>query len=448
VVTSPTREEVIATARAFFECAHKPEPFIAGHSYIPVTAKSLDQSDIAALIDAALDMWLTSGRFATDFERRLGRVLNSKSHALLVNSGSSANLLAISCLTSPLLRNIGLTPLQRGDEVITAAAGFPTTVNPVIQNGLIPVFIDVDLNTLNALPETVLRARTTKTKAVVLAHTLGNPFRADILSQWCHQENIFLIEDCCDALGATIDSSEGNSVSVSSFGTYGTLSFYPAHHITMGEGGAVVSTNGRLRKIAESMRDWGRDCWCEPGHDNTCGKRFDWKFEQLPHGYDHKYVYSQIGYNLKATDLQAAIGLSQLEKLTGFIEIRRENWTGLHRGLTSSPVLNKHLKPVQPTPGSNPSWFGFPIHCLGGVNRRRLTTYLEEHKVGTRLLFGGNLTRQPAYKNVEMRIDGTLTNTDQILEHTFWIGVHPLIRDAHRAYILEQLEAGVKHALV
>ena len=448
MANTPTRQDVVAAAQSFFEAEHAPQPFVAGKSYIPVTAKLLDKADMAALIEAALDMWLTAGRFSAEFERTFGKQLASKSRALLVNSGSSANLLAISALGSPLLEQHGLRPLVRGDEVITAAAGFPTTVNPILQNGFVPVFVDVDLNTLNALPETVMRAKTSKTKAVMLAHTLGNPYRADLISQWCKQENLYLVEDCCDALGATITSSDGKQVPVSSFGVFGTFSFYPAHHITMGEGGTVISTDSRWQKIAESIRDWGRDCWCEPGRDNTCEKRFDWKIGDLPDGYDHKYIYSQIGYNLKATDLQASIGLSQLQKLPQFVAARRENWEALFDGVTASPILKRHLRPATPTPGTNPSWFGFPLTCQSGVSRKILVTYLEDHKVGTRLLFGGNLTRQPAYKNAEIRIDGKLTNSDQILDHTFWIGVHPKIEQTHRTYMLEQLEAAVKAALV
>ena len=340
-----------------------------------------------------------------------------------------------------MMNDLKLKPLEKGDEVITAAAGFPTTVNPIVQNGWIPVFVDVDFMTINALPETVMAARTSKTRAVVLAHTLGNLYRSDILAEWCKKENLYLIEDCCDALGASIGP---NDAPVGSFGDYATCSFYPAHHITMGEGGAVISKNGRLKRVAESIRDWGRDCWCEPGKDNTCGKRFGWTLGDLPCGYDHKYTYSNIGYNLKATDMQAAVGLSQLKKLPRFIEARRSNWKKLYDGIKSSRTLSEKLTPVEPTAGTKPSWFGFAIHTAPEVNREKLVEFLENHKVGTRLLFGGNITKQPAYKHVDFRVHGDLTNTDRIMNRTFWIGVHPALDDRKIAYMLEQLESGLR----
>jgi len=323
--------------------------------------------------------------------------------------------------------------------VITLAAGFPTTVNPIVQNGWKPVFIDIDLTTLNGLPEKIFEARTSKTKAVILAHTLGNPFRSDLVSEWCKKEGIYLIEDCCDALGATVSGKP-----VGSFGEFATLSFYPAHHITTGEGGAVISADGKWKLIAESMRDWGRDCWCEPGVDNTCKKRFDWQLGELPCGYDHKYTYSHIGYNLKVTDMQAALGVSQLKKLPQFIEARRRNWKTLYDGVKASPILSKFLTPVEPTPNTNPSWFGFPMHAADSIDRDKLTRNLEAKKIGTRLLFAGNLTKQPAYTGVDYRIHGSLENTDRVMTKTFWLGVHPMLTSAMTTYMLETLEKEIK----
>jgi CDP-6-deoxy-D-xylo-4-hexulose-3-dehydrase len=344
------------------------------------------------------------------------------------------------------MADLKMKPIEKGSEVITAAAGFPTTVNPIIQNGWVPVFVDVDLTTLNALTETIQAARTPKTRAVVLAHTLGNPYRADQLAEWCKKEGLYLVEDCCDALGAKIHTAEGPNP-VGSFGEFATLSFYPAHHMTTGEGGAVIPRDGRLKRVAESVRDWGRDCWCEPGKDNTCGKRFGYQLGDLPCGYDHKYTYSNIGYNLKGTDLQTAMGLTQLQKVDRFIAARNSNWAKLKAGVENSPSLREHLRVVQPTPGTQPSWFGFPMHCSEAIDREKLVAFLEERKVGTRLLFGGNLTRQPAYRQVEYRVHGTLENTDQIMRSTFWVGVHPALDDARIAYMLEQLEAGIVKAL-
>lgn len=432
------RNQLLSLSENYFQKRFASSEFIPGKTYIPVTAKKLDSEDLRFLLDASMDLWLTTGRFGRSFEKDFAAFVGSKVPSLLVNSGSSANLVAISALSSPQLKKLGLKPLEKGDEVITVAAGFPTTVNPIVQNGWVPVFVDVDLRTLNALPEKIMEAKTTKTKAVVLAHTLGNPYRADILSNWCKKEGLFLIEDCCDALGATI----GNEW-VGSFGSFSTYSFYPAHHITMGEGGAVICRDSVLRRIAESIRDWGRDCWCEPGVDNTCGKRFGWTLGSLPAGYDHKYTYSHIGYNLKVTDMQAAIGLSQLKKAATFVEARRANWKKLRAGLETSSRLLNHFTPVEPTEGTNPSWFGFPIHVKESLSREKVVAFLEENKVGTRLLFSGNLTRQPAYQNTEHRIVGTLSNTDKIMKDTFWIGVHPLLDEKRISYMLEQLERAV-----
>lgn len=438
------RHELLAMAQEYFKKTNPPKKFVAGETYIPVTAKQVDGQDLAYLIDASLDMWLTAGRYAKDFEREYSKYFGRTSKSLLVNSGSSANLVAISSLGSKELEKFGMRPLERGDEIITVAAGFPTTVNPIIQNGWIPVFVDVEFKTLNATLELIQVARSPKTRAVVLAHTLGNPFRADLVAEWCKKEGLFLIEDCCDALGATLDAAPGahhGTRPVGSFGDFATSSFYPAHHITMGEGGAVIPRDGRLKKIAESIRDWGRDCWCEPGKDNTCGKRFDWTLGDLPEGYDHKYIYSHIGYNLKVTDMQAALGISQLTKLDGFIRARRENWTYLRRGIQASPILSEKLRPVEPTETSNPSWFGFAMYCRDGINRDHLVRKLEDRKVGTRLLFAGNMLKQPAYKNIEHRVSGSLENTDKVMRQLFWIGVHPNLTHEQMNYMLEQLEA-------
>lgn len=435
-----SREEILGAVRSFHqEGQDRAKNFIAGQTYIPVTAKTIEADDLSTLVDSCLDQWLTAGRFARDFEAQLAARVARPHPALLVNSGSSANLLAISSLGAPMLEKFGKLPLKLGDEIITAAAGFPTTVNPLIQNGWIPVLIDVEPETLNANIEAVKAARSKKTRAVVLAHALGNAFRADELARWCREEGLFFVEDCCDALGTTIGGAPAGS-----FGDYATFSFYPAHHITMGEGGAVIARDAGLRRIAESLRDWGRDCWCEPGKDNTCGKRFGWKLGDLPEGYDHKYTYSNIGYNLKATDMQAALGCSQIAKLDRFNAKRRENWSLLREGLRSSPLLSSRLRAVEPTQGTEPSWFGFAVHCDAALNREKLMSFLEEKKVGTRPLFGGNLTRQPAYQHVRYRVSGSLENTDAIMRHTFWLGVHPGI-DAERVqYMLECLEEGLR----
>lgn len=436
-----TRADLLAGSRAYFEREFQAKPFVPGETYIPVTAKVLDADDLEHLMDATLDLWLTAGRFSRDFEAKIPEYFGRKGGGLFVNSGSSANLVAVSSLGARMLKDLGLKPLQKGDEVITVAAGFPTTVNPIIQNGWVPVFVDVDPKTLNATPEMVMAARTPKTRAVVIAHTLGNPYRADVLAAWCQREGLYLVEDCCDALGAKIGDQPAGS-----FGDFATLSFYPAHHITTGEGGAVIPRNGRWKRVAESVRDWGRDCWCEPGKDNTCGKRFGYQLGQLPCGYDHKYTYSNIGYNLKGTDLQTAIGLSQLKKLDRFVKARRENWQFLREGIQGNPTLREHLQPVEPTEGTTPSWFGFPMHCAAGIDREKVVTHLESRKVGTRLLFGGNLTRQPAYLDSEFRVHGNLNATDEIMKRTFWIGVHPALDARRMTYMLEQLEAAVKAA--
>lgn len=434
------RDAIINMAKKYYDGKMAQQPaFVPGESYIPVTAKVVDSDDLGLLLEASLDMWLTAGRFGRDFEAAFPKYFDRQTKALLVNSGSSANLVAVSSLGSHLLRDFGKEPIQPGDEVITVAAGFPTTVNPIVQNGWTPVFVDVDLQTINALPEKIMAAKTSKTKAVVLAHTLGNPYRSDILQEWCQKENLYLVEDCCDALGAKVQGR-----AVGSFSDYATTSFYPAHHITMGEGGAVLSRDGRFKKIAESIRDWGRDCWCEPGKDNTCKKRFNWQLGGLPDGYDHKYIYSQVGYNLKVTDMQAALGVAQLKKLEGFIEKRRANWSYLYKGIKNSPLLSELLSPIEPTPGTEPSWFGFPMICHDSLNREKIVASLENKKVGTRLLFAGNLIKQPAYKNVNYRVYGDLKNTDTIMNKVFWIGVHPALDQKKLDYMLEQLETATK----
>lgn len=432
---SELRAKAIEAAKVYHQAKNKNEKFVAGKSYIPVTAKVVDEEDLAFLIDASLDMWLTAGRYAREFERHFGTFFGRTTQSLLVNSGSSANLVAISSLGSPELEKFGRRPLHSGDEVITVAAGFPTTVTPIIQNGWVPVFVDVDESTLNALPDIIKAAQTSKTRAVVLAHTLGNPYRVDLISKWCQEQDLFLIEDCCDALGATLGGQP-----VGSFGDFATISFYPAHHITMGEGGAVIPKDGRLKKIAESMRDWGRDCWCEPGTDNTCKKRFCWKLGDLPEGYDHKYIYSNIGYNLKVTDMQAAVGLSQLNKAHTYIEARRKNWAYLWEGVASSPKLSKCFFPVLPTPGSNPSWFGFPLYCADHIDREKVVSVLEEKRVGSRLLFAGNMIKQPAFKNINYRVHGELRTTDKVMKKLFWLGVHPGLNNLMMDYMLAQLE--------
>ena len=409
------RKQILDLSAQYFAETSNSREFIPGQSTVPVSGKVIDGADVSAVVDSALDAWFTTGRFAEDFERKLARFVGVRS-ASLVNSGSSANLLAVSALTSPKL---GDRRLQPGDEVITVAAGFPTTVNPIIQNRLVPVFVDVTLPTYEIDVTQLEAARSGKTKAVFIAHTLGNVFDLDAVLAFVQKYNLWLIEDCCDALGSTWKGRR-----VGTFGDISTLSFYPAHHITMGEGGAVLTDKPNLKVLIESFRDWGRDCWCNPGKDNTCGKRFDWQLGTLPCGYDHKYTYSHIGYNLKATDMQAALGASQIEKLPRFIDRRKENFRFLHAAL--KPLEDCLLLPAA-TPGSDPSWFGFPIGVREGApfSREELTGALEAKKIGTRLLFGGNLLRQPAYEGCEYRAVGDLPNTDFVMNQVFWIGVFP-----------------------
>jgi len=430
------RAQILKLVGEFHEEQFGSEQFLPGETPVPVAGRVFDAVDMRSLVDSALDFWLTSGRFAAQFERGFARYVGVRG-ASLVNSGSSANLLALTALTSPKLEDRRLQP---GDEVITLAAGFPTTVNPIVQNGLVPVFVDVHVPTYNVDGNRLEAALSNRTRAVMIAHTLGNPFDVRTVKQFAGDHNLWLIEDCCDALGSTFQGRK-----VGTFGDLATVSFYPAHHITMGEGGCVLTEKPLLKTIVESFRDWGRDCWCDPGKANTCGKRFEWELGSLPCGYDHKYIYSHIGYNLKLTDLQAAVGLAQLQKLPGFIERRKSNFRMLREGLAG---LEDFFILPEATPGSDPSWFGFPIAVRPGgpLSRHAVIQYLEERKIATRLLFAGNLTRQPAYQNVRYRIAGTLENTDFVMNHVFWIGVYPGITREMLDYVLETFHSMVTAA--
>jgi CDP-4-dehydro-6-deoxyglucose reductase, E1 len=409
------RRQILQLTAEFHAEAFPARTFVAGSSVVPVSGKVIDAADMSAVVDSALDGWFTTGRWAKEFERKLARFVGVRS-ASLVNSGSSANLVALSALTSPKL---GARQLKPGDEVITVAAGFPTTVNPILQNRLVPVFVDVVLPTYEIDVTKLEEARSEKTRAVMIAHTLGNVFDLDAVTAFCRKHKLWLVEDCCDALGSTYKGQK-----VGTFGDIATVSFYPAHHITMGEGGAVLTDKPQLQVLIDSFRDWGRDCWCEPGVDNTCGKRFDWQLGTLPCGYDHKYTYSHVGYNLKATDMQAALGVSQMDKLPEFIERRKANFAYLKNALKP---LEEYLQLPQAGENSDPSWFGFPIGIKAGApfTRDQLTKALEAQKIGTRLLFAGNLLRQPAYEDWEYRVVGEMTNTDYVMNHVFWIGVFP-----------------------
>jgi len=424
------RTEITNLVSAYAKEQYKEKAFVPGETIIPPSGKLVGEEELQNMVAASLDGWLTTGRFNAEFEKRLAAFLGVK-YCLTVNSGSSANLVAFSTLTSPKL---GDRAIKKGDEVIGVAAGFPTTVNPIIQFGAIPVFVDVDIKTHNVNADLIEAAITPKTKAIMLAHALGNPFNLGKVVELCKKYSLWLIEDTCDALGA-----EYNGQKCGTFGDIGTLSFYPAHHMTMGEGGAVFTNNPELKVIAESFRDWGRDCYCAPGCDNTCGCRFEQKHGDLPFGYDHKYVYSHSGYNLKITDMQAACGLAQLSKLDFFIQRRRENYTYLRNRLET---LTDFLELPEPTPNSNPSWFGFPLTLKdgAGVTRVELTRFLDDNKIGSRLLFAGNLLKQPYFKDVEYRVVGDLTHTDITMNNTFWIGVQPALTNKHLDYVADKLE--------
>lgn len=423
------RQAILDAVREYATAATQRPPFVAGSSTVAPAGKVLGAGEFVAAVDAVLDGWLTGGRFNDAFEARLAAWLGIE-HVLTCNSGSSANLLALTALTSPQL---GARALRPGDEVITAAAGFPTTINPILQNGLIPVFVDSRLPTYNPDVEAIAAAIGPRTRAIMIAHTLGNPFPAAAIRELADRHGLWLVEDCCDALGSTLHGRK-----VGSFGHLGTLSFYPAHHITMGEGGAVFTTDPQLQRIVASLRDWGRDCWCATGCDNTCGRRYDWQLGDLPAGYDHKYVYSHAGYNLKITDMQAAIGLAQLDRLDGFVAARRANFRWLHQRL--QPLRDMLILP-QAEADSDPSWFGFPITLDDNApfDRVDLLRFLDQRRIGTRLLFAGNVLRQPYFAGRAHRVSGELTTADRIMQKTFWVGVWPGLDEAQLDYIATSL---------
>ncbi len=423
------RARIAEMVRAYTAEAFPRRAFVPGETPVPCAGRVFDAEDLVHLVDAGLDFWLTTGRFAAQFEREFAALFGVR-HALLVNSGSSANLLALSCLTSPQLGERRLLP---GDEVITVASGFPTTVNPILQNGLVPVFVDVTVPEYNVDVSQLEAALSVRTRAIILAHTLGNPFDLDAVTAFAREHGLWLIEDCCDAVGAAWRGRPAGA-----FGDLATTSFYPAHHITMGEGGCVLTNRGLLKRLVESFRDWGRDCWCDPGKDNTCGRRFDWQLGDLPKGYDHKYTYSHVGYNLKLTDMQAAVGVAQLGKLPGFLEARRHNFQALYEGL--SDLQDVFLLP-RALPEAEPAWFGFPLAVRpeAPFTRDHVIRHLEARKIGTRLLFGGNLVRQPAYRDVPHRIVGDLRNADFVMERVFWVGVYPGLTPEMVEYVVREL---------
>jgi CDP-4-dehydro-6-deoxyglucose reductase, E1 len=423
------RTRIAELVAEYYTAAFPAAPFIPNQTAIPTGGRVFDATELQLLVESALDFWLTTGRFAAQFEHEFARFMHVR-HAILVNSGSSANLLALAALTSPRL---GERQLRPGDEVITVAAGFPTTINPIIQNQLVPVFVDIDIPTYNIAVEHLDAALSERTRAIILAHTLGNPFDLDSITAFARQHNLWLIEDCCDAVGARY---RGHMV-----GTYGdlaTVSFYPAHHITMGEGGCVLTNTPLLKTLVESFRDWGRDCWCAPGQTNTCGRRFDWHLGDLPYGYDHKYTYSHIGYNLKATDMQAAVGVAQLRKLPDFLAARQRNAAILDAGLQD---LQAYFTLPRATPHAEPSWFGFPLAVRPDApfTRHEVIQWLEASHIATRLLFGGNILRQPAYQTIPHRTIGTLANTDTVMNQVFWVGVHPGLTPEAMDYIVAAL---------
>ena len=424
------RNEIAELVAKYARLEFEEKIFIGGETAIPPSGKKIGVKELQYMVEASLDAWLTTGRFNEEFEKTLAAFIGVN-HLITVNSGSSANLVAFNTLTSPRL---GSRAIQKGDEVIGVAAGFPTTVNPIVQFGAIPVFVDVEPNTHNINADLIEEAITPKTKAIMLAHTLGNPFNCEKIKSLCEKYDLWLVEDCCDALGATFDGKM-----VGTWGDIATLSFYPAHHMTMGEGGAVFMNSPLLKTIAESFRDWGRDCYCAPGHDDTCGKRFGQQFGSLPAGYDHKYVYSHLGYNLKITDMQAACGLAQLESLGSFIAKRRANFQFFSGRLST---LLDFIEIAKPTEKSNPSWFGFPITIKesAGIKRVDLIKYLDQNKIGSRLLFAGNLINQPYFQGVEYRVSGSLENTDRTMNQTFWLGVQPTLGEQHYNFVAEKLE--------
>ena len=428
--TLAIRAQIAALVEQYATIALAPAPFLPGATMVPPSGKLLDAAELKNMVEASLDGWLTTGHFNADFEKKLAAFIGVK-HLITVNSGSSANLVAFSTLTSPKL---GDRAIRAGDEVIGVAAGFPTTVNPILQFGAVPVFVDVDPLTHNIDASKIEAAIGPKTKAIMLAHSLGNPFNLDVVVALCKKYQLWLVEDCCDALGSTYRGQM-----VGTFGDIGTLSFYPAHHITMGEGGAVFTNHDELKPIAESFRDWGRDCYCPPGKDNTCGKRFCWKLGDLPEGYDHKYTYSHLGYNLKITDMQAACGLAQLDKAPRFIQARRDNFDFLRVRLKE---CEEFVNLPQATEHSNPSWFGFPITLKENcpVSRLDLLTYLDQNKVGSRLLFAGNLTRQPYMRDAKYRVSGDLKHTDNVMNNTFWIGVQPSLTPEMLEFAARKIE--------
>jgi CDP-6-deoxy-D-xylo-4-hexulose-3-dehydrase len=428
------RERILEMVSRYYAAAFPAREFVPGQTPVPISGKVFDASEIQFLVDAGLDFWLTTGRYAAQFEDEFARFFGAR-HAMLVNSGSSANLLAVSSLTSPALKE---RALRAGDEVITVASGFPTTVNPIIQNNLVPVFVDVEIPTYNVDASQLEAALSSRTRAVVLAHTLGNPFDLGAVSAFVKKHNLWLVEDCCDAVGATY-----NGQHVGTFGDVATVSFYPAHHITMGEGGCVLTNRPALKTIVESFRDWGRDCWCVPGVANTCGKRFDWQLGELPYGYDHKYAYSHIGYNLKLTDMQAAVGVAQLKKLPSFIEKRRRNFQLLYEGLSD---MDEVFILPRATPDSEPSWFGFPLAVRAGApfSRDEVVRRLESQRIATRLLFGGNLLRQPAYQDIQHRKIGDLSNSDFVMNQVLWLGVWPGLTEEMLVFVVDTLHRMVK----
>ena len=423
------KDKILDLVKNYSSINFKEKEFIPGVSEVPVSGKVIGALELQNMVEASLDGWLTTGRFNQQFEEKLAKFLEIKC-LLTVNSGSSANLIAFSTLTSPKLKD---RAIQRGDEVISVAAGFPTTVNPIVQFGAIPVFVDVKIPTYNIDENLVESAITKKTKAIMIAHTLGNPFNVKKIKEICEKYNLWLIEDCCDSLGSKFDNQN-----VGTFGDLATLSFYPAHHITMGEGGAIYTNNKKLERIAESFRDWGRDCYCEPGKDNTCNKRFSWQLGDLPFGYDHKYTYSHLGYNMKITDMQAACGLAQLDSLNEFISKRKNNFNFLYKNLKN---LEEFLILPEPEKNSEPSWFGFPLTLKKNhqYKRNNIIKYLSDSKIGTRLLFSGNLTKQPYMKNINFKVHGDLKNTDLVMENTFWIGLYPGLHNKHLDYTVNKI---------